>query len=157
MPNSTGQVRALSAREDRHGRSCLLCHRRKVKCSRSDPCVNCSVAATPCTYPSGPIRRQRLKKAQLTNLLGAAIPSARGTPNEQLSFVSESQSSCSPSSAGLEKKDACNGRLLRDGDGNCRLITATFWARLPREVSERAPRSFKTGTTWTTLIQSMLG
>ncbi|KIX95240.1 uncharacterized protein Z520_09157 [Fonsecaea multimorphosa CBS 102226] len=66
----------------------------------------------------------------------AATPSANGTPNAQASFLSDSQASCSPSSATTSKSEACNGRLLRDGDGNCRLISATFWARLPREVED---------------------
>ncbi|KIV89602.1 hypothetical protein PV10_06988 [Exophiala mesophila] len=136
MPNATGQVRVLSAGEGRHGRSCSLCYQRKVKCNRTDPCLNCTVAAAPCVYPSGRIQRRRPKKPQSKNSSRGATPSAKGTQNEQISFISDSRPSCSPSSAATENSDACNGRLLRDGDGNCRLITATFWGRLPREVED---------------------
>jgi hypothetical protein len=33
-------------------RSCLACHRRKVRCDRAVPCTNCSKGGLTCVYPT---------------------------------------------------------------------------------------------------------
>lgn len=42
--------------------SCVVCHRRKVKCNRKDPCSNCEKAGIECIYrpPPPPRRRKRV-------------------------------------------------------------------------------------------------
>ncbi|KAL1864822.1 hypothetical protein VTK73DRAFT_5634 [Phialemonium thermophilum] len=52
---------STARRAKRLERSCLLCHRRKVRCDKRSPCSNCVRANILCCYPSAdePIRRPR--------------------------------------------------------------------------------------------------
>lgn len=45
--------------------SCVVCHNRKVKCDRKEPCSNCSKANVECIYrpPPPPRRRKRERDA----------------------------------------------------------------------------------------------
>jgi hypothetical protein len=49
--------RAASRRTER---SCIICHRRKVRCDKESPCSQCSQSGYSCQYPqAGPVRRVR--------------------------------------------------------------------------------------------------
>ncbi|PLB53696.1 hypothetical protein P170DRAFT_2424 [Aspergillus steynii IBT 23096] len=45
-------------------RSCLGCHRRKVRCDRGVPCTNCARAGCTCIYPSKPSDERRSPSLQ---------------------------------------------------------------------------------------------
>jgi hypothetical protein len=42
-----------------HGRSCLVCQKRKVRCNRDHPCANCVKGCMVCIYPANTKRRPR--------------------------------------------------------------------------------------------------
>lgn len=53
--------------------SCTKCRQRKVKCDKSDPCVNCQRAGCECIYPprrDRKARRQRSQNAEVVSRLG---------------------------------------------------------------------------------------
>lgn len=39
--------------------SCVVCHNRKVKCDRQEPCSNCAKAKVECVYRPPPPRRRK--------------------------------------------------------------------------------------------------
>jgi hypothetical protein len=41
--------------------ACIICHRRKVKCDRQQPCSNCSTAGSICEYQPPPKPRRKRK------------------------------------------------------------------------------------------------
>ncbi|KAE8382742.1 fungal-specific transcription factor domain-containing protein [Aspergillus bertholletiae] len=45
-----------------HARSCLTCRRRKVRCTRQQPCMYCNKAGTQCVFPEPPKKPGRSKK-----------------------------------------------------------------------------------------------
>ncbi|KAL1859862.1 hypothetical protein Plec18170_001808 [Paecilomyces lecythidis] len=53
------------------GHSCVLCHRRKVRCDQQKPCANCVKAQVECmVMPSQPPRRKAKKKLEQRDLIG---------------------------------------------------------------------------------------
>lgn len=48
-----GRVQKQQGHTANPKRSCLCCHRRKVRCDRRFPCANCEKAGWTCAYPSG--------------------------------------------------------------------------------------------------------
>lgn len=109
-------------------RSCITCRRRKVRCSKRDPCSNCVKAGIECVFP-GPGRAPRKPKrpqdaellARLRRLEGV-VESLGANPTEHvnapISFndppapTNDGQSKESP--AGEEKLGPCPRFLDRD-------------------------------------------
>lgn len=44
--------RELPPQSLKQARSCRSCHRRKIRCNRGVPCMNCSRHGIPCVYPT---------------------------------------------------------------------------------------------------------
>ncbi|KAJ9409791.1 transcriptional regulator family: Fungal Specific TF [Paecilomyces variotii] len=61
-----------SANGQMYSRSCQMCNRRKVRCSKSQPCTNCVKSKTDCVFP-GPGRAPRRKKRPLKAELVARL------------------------------------------------------------------------------------
>jgi hypothetical protein len=52
----------IARRSKKLERSCILCHRRKIKCDKKSPCATCTKTGVLCCYPTAseqPVRRQR--------------------------------------------------------------------------------------------------
>lgn len=52
----------------RPDRSCVLCHRRKIRCDRQTPCLACVRARLTCTYPSSDKPIRRVRKATIADV-----------------------------------------------------------------------------------------
>ncbi|KAM0513293.1 hypothetical protein ACHAPE_007945 [Trichoderma viride] len=52
----------------RPDRSCILCHRRKIRCDRQTPCLACVRARLTCTYPSSDRPVRRVRKATIADV-----------------------------------------------------------------------------------------
>jgi hypothetical protein len=52
----------------RPDRSCVLCHRRKIRCDRQSPCLACVRARLTCTYPSSDRPVRRVRKATIADV-----------------------------------------------------------------------------------------
>lgn len=49
-------------------RSCVLCHRRKIRCDRQSPCLACVRARLTCTYPASDKPVRRVRKATIADV-----------------------------------------------------------------------------------------
>ncbi|KAK5989517.1 C6 transcription factor asaR [Cladobotryum mycophilum] len=52
----------------RPDRSCVLCHRRKIRCDRQTPCLACVRARLTCTYPPSDKPIRRVRKATIADV-----------------------------------------------------------------------------------------
>jgi hypothetical protein len=71
-PPAAGRRAPLTSRT-RIERSCILCHRRKVKCNKQLPCSTCIRSGVLCCYPPGEkheIRKNRTTISDIINRLG---------------------------------------------------------------------------------------
>ena len=62
-PSVSGSVAGagVARRPKKIERSCVLCHRRKIRCDKKSPCSTCTKTGVLCCYPSAeqPVRRPR--------------------------------------------------------------------------------------------------
>lgn len=99
--------------------SCVVCHNRKVKCDRNEPCSNCAKSKVECIYrpPPPPRRRKRERDAD-----GSAShdrdKSRRMSDGENLlNDAVASHLPCRPCSNGSESQKAGTGRMIiKDGN-----------------------------------------
>ncbi len=49
-------------------RSCIVCHRRKVRCDKRSPCATCTRTGVLCCYPSGDRAAPRHPKATIADI-----------------------------------------------------------------------------------------
>jgi hypothetical protein len=71
-PPAAGQRVPLTS-QTRIERSCILCHRRKVKCNKQLPCSTCIRSGVLCCYPPGEkheLRKNRTTISDIINRLG---------------------------------------------------------------------------------------
>jgi hypothetical protein len=61
--SESGRAKPSTGRR-RIERSCILCHRRKVKCNKQMPCSNCTRAGVLCCYV--PVEKQESRKSRTT-------------------------------------------------------------------------------------------
>lgn len=59
--------------------SCVICHKRKVRCDRKEPCSNCAKADAECIYrpPPPPRRRKRERDASIDASITASSERAK--------------------------------------------------------------------------------
>ncbi|KAJ5377662.1 uncharacterized protein N7496_005071 [Penicillium cataractarum] len=83
--------------------SCVVCHKRKVKCNREEPCSNCAKASVECIYrpPAPPRRRKRERDG------------SRGASQEREKSVR--RNSREPSSGGNAAHHASPARNMSNG------------------------------------------
>lgn len=62
--NGDGQTRAQSRRSASGpgDRSCITCHRRKVRCDKKVPCTACARGGRECTYDEATVRPRRRRR-----------------------------------------------------------------------------------------------
>jgi hypothetical protein len=150
------------ASQDNGLRSCVTCRRRKVRCNKKCPCLNCVKAGIECVFPPpgrAPRKSKRPHDAELLSRLKRlegviehlsernATLSAETSPTQQRSgsvTTAECPTSAEPQSSEAEgclydprgKTRSLEhefGRLVID-EGRSRYVSNRFWASLGDEV-----------------------
>lgn len=94
--------------------SCVVCHKRKVKCDRREPCANCEKAHIDCIYrpPPPPRRRKRERGADAS----ASQEREKSRPRMSDEIVSDNhtahESSVKPQINGDDREKSGSGRLI---------------------------------------------
>ncbi|GAD92712.1 C6 transcription factor, putative [Paecilomyces variotii No. 5] len=168
LPSPTISTHALPHGEHAqlNQRSCITCRRRKVRCSKRDPCSNCVKAGIECVFP-GPGRAPRKPKrpqdaellARLRRLEGV-VESLGANPNEPINAPVSFNDPPAPTSDGQSKESparegrTCAPFMDRDpkallphdtehefgrlviDEGKSRYVSNRFWASLGDEIEE---------------------
>ncbi|KAJ5120045.1 hypothetical protein N7448_010714 [Penicillium atrosanguineum] len=119
--------------------SCVVCHNRKVKCDRNEPCSNCAKSKAECIYrpPPPPRRRKRERDA------GGSASQERDKPRKMsdgenfLNDVVDSHLPTRPRSNGSEFHKAGTGRMI-EKDGRSVYLDNTFWTSVSYELPDAA-------------------
>ncbi|KAK1624117.1 C6 zinc finger protein [Colletotrichum phormii] len=120
--------------------ACMLCQRRKVKCDRKYPCVNCVKSKTTCS-PSipAPVRKRRRPNAELQarlarceELLARYAASSNG-PLEDSSTIAPPQSFSIPQYENHEINWKPAGKLVTE-DGAVRFTDNFLWTTVYEEL-----------------------
>lgn len=133
-------------------RSCLLCHRRKIRCDKRSPCATCARAGVLCCYPTGEQPARKPRKTTISDVaerLGrlertlVAISSVE-SPLPQGAIVDEStkNGSASPDldqvanvdESGSEVASVSGELLLQNGDSDACYINDLLLSRILEEV-----------------------
>ncbi|CAG7926953.1 unnamed protein product [Penicillium olsonii] len=114
--------------------SCVVCHKRKVKCDRQEPCSNCAKANVECVYRAPPPRRKRgldangsLSQERAKSLKRDAAPHGSHTASRR-------------DSAGEEQSDeraGGSGRMIMK-DGNSIYLENNLWTSVSNELPNAA-------------------
>lgn len=106
----TGQVSAPKTKKRRRpALSCEQCRRRKIRCDRGLPCVNCIKSnISPCTYAPTHIPASRMRKAVTARGLPRRPPRCR--PGRPPCLTLRRRTFCSPS---LRRRACRRRRVLR--------------------------------------------
>ncbi|KAL7949267.1 hypothetical protein V8C42DRAFT_310423 [Trichoderma barbatum] len=137
--------------------SCLSCRKKKKKCDRVFPCVNCRKAGVDCLFvPRRPSTRPKTTQGMLERLQhlegvighlrdnysnGATQSSLKNAEIRTNTIIEEEETTPRSDSTGTTQSDAVAdlgtelGRLAV-GDGRSRYISSSFWASLDEEVDD---------------------
>ncbi|KIW07222.1 hypothetical protein, variant [Verruconis gallopava] len=135
-----------------HKFSCVLCHKRKVKCDRLEPCGYCARHNDTCVYeaPPPPKRRKKEAKSSHADLLARLqraedqlrqvvapgqfdqLSSAVGSP-ANASTPKSAASTPALQSAVIAKHDTPRGRLIASGNST-RYLDSNLWVTLDNEL-----------------------
>lgn len=118
-------------------RSCMQCHQRKVRCSKSLPCSACARLGVPCRYPSTDLHRpRRVQKVTITDRvaqLERSLAVLASSPLPQTVAPAPEDPKRHPSAAYLSDPPPSPSRrqelLVQDG-GSTRYINETFLSRI---------------------------
>lgn len=94
--------------------SCVVCHNRKVKCDRNEPCSNCAKANVDCIYRPPPPPRRRKRGRDANGSASQERDKSRRMSDGE-SFLNDVEGSHLPSrsrSNGLEPQKAGTGRMI---------------------------------------------
>jgi hypothetical protein len=148
-------------------RSCVTCRKRKVKCDKKQPCLNCTRAKIDCIFP-GPGRAPRKNRKppdgelmdRLKRLEGVVLSlNAQVEEHEQEAAVREKRKEDGTTDenfpngrresrsvvfdTSVEGLETRFGRLVVD-QGRSRYINNSFWASLNNEVCLQTTRIIRT-------------
>ncbi|KAJ5594400.1 uncharacterized protein N7459_000608 [Penicillium hispanicum] len=120
--------------------SCVICHKRKVKCDRQEPCSNCAKANAECIYqpPPPPRRRKRERDANDSGPQEHG-KSLRRTSRASLPHRHEKRSSFPVEShrAVPEPRQRESGRMIMK-EGNSVYIDNSLWTSVSQELPNAA-------------------
>lgn len=143
-------------------RSCVTCRKRKVRCDKRHPCINCAKAGTDCVFPGPGRAPRRSRKPQDTELLARlrrlegvvkhmgkdpeeAMESADNASRSGADDLANKDPGCDNSQffAHLNQNgDQKTDKLVRDfgrlvvEEGRSRYVANKFWTALSEEVGE---------------------
>lgn len=111
--------------------SCVVCHKRKVKCNREVPCSNCAKASVECIYrPPPPPRRRKRERDDSRGASREREKSVRRNSREP-SFGRNTVLHASPArnlSNGAEGRRSGSGRMImREGNSVYLDKLVTLW------------------------------
>ncbi|KAJ6032245.1 hypothetical protein N7540_002977 [Penicillium herquei] len=117
--------------------SCVVCHKRKVKCDRKEPCSRCAKAEVECIYcpPAPPRRRKRARDAsgsassereKAFQRISRESPRADGT-----GYAAHSETRTSLT----ESKSGSSGRMIMRG-GNSVYLENNLWTSASHELAD---------------------
>lgn len=139
--------RAAARRPKKVERSCILCHRRKIRCDKRSPCSTCTKTGVLCCYPAldQPARRQP-RKATIADVaerlvrLERTLVAISSDPPVHQNLTDATTSSASPSDHGLSSRDdgletasVAEEFLLRNGESS-RYMNDLLMSRVLEEV-----------------------
>ncbi|KAJ5965306.1 hypothetical protein N7481_012020 [Penicillium waksmanii] len=117
--------------------SCVVCHKRKVKCDRQDPCSNCEKASVECIYRPPPPPRRRKRERDLDENASESREKVRRHGAEESHLINSNQRYKLPPSrvqSAQMEQTAGSGRMIMK-DGNSVYIDNTLWATVSHELT----------------------
>ncbi|CAG8025585.1 unnamed protein product [Penicillium olsonii] len=114
--------------------SCVVCHKRKVKCDRQEPCSNCAKANVECVYRAPPPRRKRGLDAN------GSVSQERAKSLKRDAAPHGSHTASRRDSAGEERSDeraGGSGRMIMK-DGNSIYLENNLWTSVSNELPNAA-------------------
>ncbi|KAJ5153056.1 uncharacterized protein N7482_009534 [Penicillium canariense] len=120
--------------------SCVVCHKRKVKCDRNEPCSNCAKASVECIYrPPPPPRRRKRGRDESGGSSQACEMSPRRNGREPP--LGEEARKYSPQARVLSKdaepSKSGSGRMIMK-EGNSVYLDNTLWTSVSYELPDAA-------------------
>ncbi|CEJ56990.1 hypothetical protein PMG11_05700 [Penicillium brasilianum] len=120
--------------------SCVVCHKRKVRCNREEPCSNCAKASVECIYrPPAPPRRRKRERDGSRGASQEREKSARRNSREP-SYGGNTAQHASPArnlSNGAETSRSGSGRMIMR-EGNSVYLDNTLWTSVSHELPDAA-------------------
>ncbi|OGE54586.1 hypothetical protein PENARI_c006G10685 [Penicillium arizonense] len=111
--------------------SCVVCHNRKVKCDRQDPCSNCSKADVECIYRAPPPPRRR--KRETGSVSQGRGKSLRRDDPDGSGSVTPNRGRMGQAST----KKSGSGRMIMK-DGNSVYLDTNLWTSVSNELPDAA-------------------
>lgn len=138
-----------SLRQRKPERSCLLCHRRKIRCDKQSSCANCVRVDVLCCYPGPEQSSRRLPRstiaevaARVTRLERTITAISKDTTHVDSSPYAESDSKSSPggvSPCETSVPRECPGEVLVQDGLSTRYVNELILSRVLEEVSVSVP------------------
>lgn len=138
--------------------SCVVCHKRKVKCDRLEPCSNCEKASVECIYRPPPPPRRRKRERDSDENASQSHEKSRRNEAEEFPRPNNDRRYTSPLShfqKAQEGKGPGSGRMiLKDGNSvfidkqvpwkeSLKLMANTDIALYGRLLAMRSDRRFQ--------------
>lgn len=126
-------------------RSCILCHRRKIRCDKRSPCSTCLRTGVLCCYPTAgqPARRprkttisdvaERLGRLERTLVAISSGDSINGSPTARSASLEPDQVD-DVDNSDTEVASASGEMLLPSGDSNPYYINDVLFSHILDEV-----------------------
>ncbi|KAJ6027050.1 uncharacterized protein N7446_004349 [Penicillium canescens] len=111
--------------------SCVVCHNRKVKCDRQDPCSNCAKADVECIYRAPPPPRRR--KRETGSVSQGRGKSLRRDDPDGSGSVTPNRGRMGQAST----KKSGSGRMIMK-DGNSVYLDTNLWTSVSNELPDAA-------------------
>ncbi|CAG8028394.1 unnamed protein product [Penicillium salamii] len=115
--------------------SCVVCHKRKVKCDRQEPCSNCAKANVECVYRAPPPRRKRgleangsVSQERAKSVRRDAIPARGSSIVPQRPPTREER---------RDPRESGSGRMIMK-DGNSIYLDNNLWTSVSNELPNAA-------------------
>ncbi|KAJ5999041.1 hypothetical protein N7451_006851 [Penicillium sp. IBT 35674x] len=120
--------------------SCVVCHNRKVKCDRKEPCSNCAKANVECLYRSPPPPRRRKRERDASGNASREREKSLRQMTPEPSRVDQAVKRSSPTGDGpfeADFKPSGSGRMIMK-DGNSVYLDNTLWTSVSYELPDAA-------------------
>ncbi|KAJ5538102.1 hypothetical protein N7494_007581 [Penicillium frequentans] len=120
--------------------SCVVCHNRKVKCDRKEPCSNCAKANVECLYRPPPRPRRRKRERDASENASQERDKSLRQMSPEPSRVDQPVKRSSPTGDGpfeAESKSNGSGRMIMK-EGNSIYLDNTLWTSVSYELPNAA-------------------
>ena len=133
-------------RREKSGRSCVVCHQRKIRCSKQRPCSNCQKANIVCSYPKVERRTRKSPKTTITDvsqrlaqlersIRAGSIENSKSDTSSRASESTLLSTNCGGQGQGLRSNDEESEELLVHNEGGSSVyINDAVFLRILTEV-----------------------